>query len=93
MKDLTAKKGSNCMKQGLVDSQEWKTNAFILNLSADLLLKVSQAFKNVLLMVAGDTSELALELNFWEKTIQDTSTRCSSCHPEELATPSLCKKD
>lgn len=57
------------MKCGLEDTQQWKTNKVILNLSVDVLLKDSQAFKIVLLMVVKHTSELTVDLNFWEKDI------------------------
>jgi len=38
---------------------------FILNISVDLLLRVSQPFKYVLLVMAENTSDLTTELNFW----------------------------
>lgn len=64
----------------------------ILNLSVDILLKVSQAFKTVLLIMVKHISELT-ELNFWEKDIQITRFGFFSLsHPEELAVPAPCKK-
>lgn len=57
------------MKCGLENTQQWKTKKVILNLSADLLLKDSQAFKIVHLMMAEHSSELTVDLNFWEKAI------------------------